>query len=210
MWWPFAGAPTLRLGRFKDRCSDVHGQMMVNTSCPVREETWNCSCSGSQGSGPGPGPALMWIWCVSLQVGSGGEAEEGRAVAAGHLRLHPLHHQTVSIHPGQTRLPQLRWVNEDPDQTETFVPCKPHDPLCMKLITLKQTQSSIRKLHLIKPEAVFYMKPIDPLINQLSKQPLIHFLINNWFFSSSYLFDLLIYLCYGAIGIRLILSYLMS
>lgn len=45
---------------------------------------------------------------VCAQVGSGGEAEEGGVVAAARLRLHSLHHQAVSVHPGQTRLPQLR------------------------------------------------------------------------------------------------------
>ena len=44
---------------------------------------------------------------VRPQVGSGGEDEEGRDVATCGLRLNPLHHQTLSVHPGQARLPQL-------------------------------------------------------------------------------------------------------
>lgn len=45
---------------------------------------------------------------VSPQVESAAEAEEDHVVAAGRLHLRPLHCQTVSVHPGQTRLPQLR------------------------------------------------------------------------------------------------------
>lgn len=45
--------------------------------------------------------------CVSPQAGAAGEDEEDPDGAALRLRLHPLHHQTLSIHPGQTRLPQL-------------------------------------------------------------------------------------------------------
>lgn len=56
------------------------------------------------GSGPGPTTVL------SPQVDPPGEAEEVDAVSVGGLRVRPLHHQAVSLHPGQTRLPQLWWV----------------------------------------------------------------------------------------------------
>lgn len=62
-------------------------------------------CGLGSGLGPGPGPVLT---VVCPQVESSGEAEEVDVVAAGHLCVRPLHRQTVSVHPGQTRLPQLR------------------------------------------------------------------------------------------------------
>lgn len=47
------------------------------------------------------------IFMSSSQVGAGGEGEEDHVCAAGRLHLHPLHHQTLPLHPGQTGLPQL-------------------------------------------------------------------------------------------------------
>lgn len=44
---------------------------------------------------------------LSPQVDPPGEAEEAAAVAAAAVCVRPLHHQTVPLHPGQTRLPQL-------------------------------------------------------------------------------------------------------
>lgn len=59
---------------------------------------------GEHRSGPGPTTVL------SPQVDPPGEAEEVDAVSVGGLRVRPLYHKTVSLHPGQTHLPQLWWV----------------------------------------------------------------------------------------------------